>query len=290
MVDPALAGTNVEPSSLVFQVHPLQLSRWLELAWTFSSSGKIQWATLTPETPFLGDPHIVDTLAVPNQPEHLLTTDLASGLASAGVPPFNPALYRLGLALGESLPLGIPWDHLIYALLIENTGVYEILAEVLRRYVLGETLEVPSLETEQWLRGTEELFFRGPPLFHIFGLTSDLRPDMRIVRRNAYWRMFGMDLAHPLPPTYPAPAGGEPPWKRDVGVANVRFRELFVEFLREVWIGMENLNNSSGAKPTDDAYISELSKKLRDLLALRRRNGMLAREEFVHVCTLSWFH
>jgi hypothetical protein len=290
MVDPALTGTNVEPSSLVFQVHPLQLSRWLELAWTFSSSGKIQWATLTAETPFLGDPHIVDTLAVPNQPDHLLTTDLASGLASTGVPPFNPALYRLGSALGESLPLGIPWDHLIYALLIENTGVYEILAEVLRRYVLGETLEVPSLETEQWLRGTEELFFRGAPLFHIFGLTSDLRPDMRIVRRNAYWRMFGMDLAHPLPPTYPAPVGGEPPWKRDVGVANVRFRELFVEFLREVWIGMENLNNSSGAKPTDDAYISELSKKLRDLLAMRRRNGMLAREEFVHVCTLSWFH
>jgi hypothetical protein len=91
------------------------------------------------------------------------------------------------------------------------------------------------------------------------------------------------------PPTA-APAGGELPWKRDVGVANLRFRELFVEFLREVWIGVENITNSSGAKPTDDAYISELSQKLRDLLAMRRRNGMLAREEFVHVTTLSWFH
>jgi hypothetical protein len=291
IVDPTLTNPTVEPSSQVFQIHPLQLSRWLELAWTFSKSGTIQWATLTPETPFLGDPNIVDTLALPDTPAPLLTTNLASGIASTGVPPpFNPALYHFPPALGQGVTLGIPWDHLIYALLIENTGVYEILAEVLRRYVLGETLEVPSLETEQWLRGTEELFFRNPPLFHIFGLVSDLRPDMRIIRRNGYWRMFGMDLAHPLPPTYPAPVGGELPWKRDVGVANLRFRELFVEFLREVWIGMENLTNSSGAKPTDDAYISELSRQLRDLLSMRRRNGMLAREEFVHVTTLSWFH
>jgi hypothetical protein len=292
IVDPSLTNSASEPSSQVFQIHPLQLSRWLELAWTFSKSGTIQWATLTPETPFLGDPKIVDALALPNTPDPLLTSDLASGITSTGVPPFNPALYDSPPpdALGQNVTLGIPWDHLIYAMLIENTGVYEILAEVIRRYVQGETLEVPGLETEQWLRGTEELFFRNPPLFHILGLTSDLRPDMRIIRRNAYWRMFGMDLAHPLPPTYPQPVGGELPWKRDVGVANLRFRELFVEFLREVWIGMENLTNSSGAKPTDDAYISELSRQLRDLLAMRRRNGMLAREEFVHVTTLSWFH
>jgi hypothetical protein len=290
IADPNLTNLTAEPSSLVFQIHPLQLSRWLELAWTFSRSGTIGWATLTPQTPFLGDPHIVDSLAIPDSPDQLLTTGLASGLASAEVPSFNPAFYQLGPALGQSVSLGVPWDHLIYAMLIENTGVYEILAEVLRRYVLGETLEVPGLETEQWLRSTEELFFRDPPLFHIFGLTSQLRPDMRIIRRNAYWRLFGMDLAHPLPPTYPAPAAGELPWKRDVGVANLRFRELFVEFLREVWIGMENVSNSSGAKPTDDAYISELSRQLRDLLSMRRRNGMLAREEFVHVTTLSWFH
>jgi hypothetical protein len=292
IVDPTLANTAAEPSSDVFRIHPLQLSRWLELAWTFAELGKIGWATLNPQVPFLGDPGIVDALALPDAPQPLLTTQLASGITSTGVtpPPYNPHLYNSPPALGQNIPLGIPWDHLIYALLIENTGVYEILAEVLRRYVIGETLEVPSLETEQWLRGTEELFFRNPPLFHIFGITSDLRPDMRIGRRNAYWRMFGMDLAHPLPPTYPAPVSGELPWKRDVGVANLRFRELFVEFLREVWIGMENLTNSSGAKPTDDAYISVLSQQLRDLLAMRRRRGMLAREEFVHVTTLSWFH
>ena len=59
--------------------------------------------------------------------------------------------------------------------------MYEILAEVTRRYVVGETLEPPSLETQQWLRATEELFFRDPPLYHITGITSQFRPDSRIV-------------------------------------------------------------------------------------------------------------
>src|SRR5262249_51207651 len=118
---------------------------------TFSRSGTIQWASLTPETPFLGDPRIVDALALPNTPDPLLTSDLASGITSPSVPPFNPAFYDRTPpdALGQNVTLGVPWDHLIYAMLMENTGVFEILAEVVGRYVLGEPLEVPSLKTEQ---------------------------------------------------------------------------------------------------------------------------------------------
>ena len=107
---------------------------------------------------------------------------------------------------------------------------------------------------------------------------------MRVTRRNAYWRLLGMDLSHPLP------AGGDQLWKRDVGVANLRFHELWVEFLRAVWTAIENAKNTSGPNPTDDAYVLEVSPYLRDLLQMRRRGGNLAREEFVHVSTLSWFH
>jgi hypothetical protein len=93
-----------------------------------------------------------------------------------------------------------------------------------------------------------------------------------------------MDLAHPLQ------TGGDQLWKRDVGVSNVRFHELWVDFLRAVWTGIENAKNSSGPNPTDDAYVLEVSQYLRDLLQMRRRGGNLAREEFIHVATLSWFH
>jgi hypothetical protein len=295
--DPALANPNAQLSEQVFLIHPLQLSRWLEQAWSFGGNVNA-WASLPNQRPYLGDSGIVaslqlpDTLNTPDTPESLLNELLRSGISedvtkyAEGV---NPLAFYRSPAAGQSLPSGMPWEHLIYALLIENTGVFEILAEVVRRYAVGETLEEPSLETQRWLRATEELFFRDPPLFHILGVTSQLRPDMRIARRNAYWRLFGMDCAHPLPPQVAAP-GSDQVWKRDVGTANVRFHEIFVQLLQQVWVGIENVSNTSGSNPTDPAYIAQLCKILRDMFDMRRRKGQLAREEFVHVTTMSWFH
>ena len=37
-----------------------------------------------------------------------------------------------------------------------------------------------------WVRTTEELFFRDPPLYSIAGITSEARPLSRVTRRNAY--------------------------------------------------------------------------------------------------------
>ena len=146
----------------------------------------------------------------------------------------------------------------MYAYLIEATGIFEILGEVVRRYVVGETLPTPSMDTLVWVRSTEELFFRDPPLFGIGGLTSQLRPEARINRRNAYWRMFGLDLPHPIG------MGIEgQPWKRDVGeTANERFLELWNELLRQVWLGIEHERNTSGANPTDASYIGYLCQAI----------------------------
>jgi hypothetical protein len=88
----------------------------------------------------------------------------------------------------------------------------------------------------------------------------------------------------------PARSGAAAPWKRDVGAANERFHEIFVQLLQQVWVGIENVNNSSGSNPTDASYIGQLSQILRDMFDMRRRNGQLAREEFVHVSTMAWFH
>jgi hypothetical protein len=274
-------------SSRVFQVHPYQLSQWLEGAWSWSKT-VAQW--LPNQQPYLGNPGIIAALELPDSPDPVLSHDfLRSGIPTRPGAPlhrFDP--YP---APGEliSSPVGLPWDHAIYSLIIESTGVYEILAEVTRRYAIGETLEPPTLETEQWLRSTEELFFRQPPLFHITGIASQFRPDMRVTRRNLYWRLLGMDLPHPLQPGHPA-GTGEQPWKQDVGVANVRFHELWIELLRQVWVGYENATNTSGPNPTDPGYILEICKYLREMLTMRRLYGQLAREEFVAVSQLSWFH
>jgi hypothetical protein len=266
----------------VFLIHPLQLSRWLDEAWQATALVPPLPIGSTPtRPPSIGSTAIVDALDLPKQlpPASLLP----SGIDTADVDAYED---RKVQAFGT----GLLWHHLVYAYLVESTGALEILAEVVRRLVVGETLGQLSPESVKWTRATEELFFRDPPLFSIAGVTSELRPQARVNRRNAYWRMFGLDLPHPVPARWASPAT-DTPWKSDVGAGvNTDFRAKWSELLRQVWLGLENFTNSSGAKPTDPAYIATLCRAIADMFVDRRRGGLLAREEFSYVTALSWFH
>lgn len=281
---PAGADPLATAAATVFAAHPIQLSRWLEEMW--ARGGVTQWPVFGgPASTAVGDTNVIQRLQLPDS--NLRNDTLRSGLGHPPVPPTIPPVFAPQPAIGVSASPPPPWDHLIYAYLIESTGVVEIFAEVVRRYVVGETLEAPTVDTLAWVRATEELFFRDPPLFHIGGLTSQLRPDARTNRRNWYWRMFGVDLPYPLPGAAP----DAQPWKRDAGaVANTRFLELWTELLRQVWMGIENDRNQVGSNPTDKSYVAYLCQTLGEMLRLRRRGGMLAREEFTAVTLLSWFH
>jgi hypothetical protein len=193
-------------------------------------------------------------------------------------------------AINRACP--VLWDHLIYAYMIENTRIYEIFRRVIREFLHGEKLGVPgtivvtgieTAESLRWLRTTEELFYRDPPPFFVTTITSHVRMDMQATGRNAYQRMFGMDLNHGTDDNKPYP------YIR-ADAANATFVSTFEELLREVWIGMENVRNTSGANPTDDAKIADLAERLHDMLRSRREAGNLSREEFDFVSMMSWFH
>lgn len=174
-------------------------------------------------------------------------------------------------------------DHLIYAYMIENTGIERIFRKVLYEYLHGERLETPSEESQRWLRTTEELFYRDTPPFFAFQLTSYIRPDIRATRRNAYYRMFGMDLNHGTDDGRPYPY--EKP-----AAANRDFAPTFEAFLREVWRGIINARNTVGPNTTDDAAIANLAGRLSEMLKDRQEKGNLLREAFFFVATMSWFH
>jgi len=262
--------------------HPVLLDRFVEAAWAGARFAPQLPVGFAPATPFLGEDGIIDALGLP-------------GLVPGAVLP--PSAIFLPEADGSSQDpsrpagpgVGLLWDHLIYAYLIESTGALEIFAEVVRRLVAGETLGSLSIEGTRWLRATEELFFRDPPLFSISGVVSEARPYARVTRRNAYWRMFGLDLPHPVPLQRDG-TGGRQEWKEHVGLgANTDFRAKWSELLRQVWFGLVNSANTSGANPTDPSYVSFLCTTLRDMLNNRRRGGLLAREEFVYITVMSWF-
>jgi hypothetical protein len=246
---PAL-GAGQAGADAVFALHPMQHSRFLEEVWANRTG---------PPPPPPASPSLLEV------PATLGAQEGTSNIANAPIAP--PVL----------------WDHLIYAYMVENTRAYEVFRRVLEEYAFGERLDVPSDGGQRWLRTTEQLFFRESPPFQIYSLTSWIRPDARAMRRNAYFRMFGMDLTHGTD------AGQPYPYVRATA-ANTEFVPTFEEFLREVWRGIENFNNQSGAKPTDDAAIANLARRLFDMLTVRRANGNLAREELWYVATMSWFH
>lgn len=238
--DPAIGGP------LVFDLHPMQLSRYLEEQWSLLAP-----ANLVPSPSGLGIPGA------------LLSQERTSGITV-------PTAAKL-------------WDHLIYAYMVENTRAYEIFRRVLEEYVYGERLGIPSDASQRWLRTTEQLFYGPESPLQIYEFATSIRPDERANRRNAYFRMFGMDLNHGTDDDRPYP------YVRPTA-SNTEFVGTFEDFLREVWRGVENFTNTSGPRPTDDAAIASLARKLFDMLTVRRRGGNLSREELFHVSAMSWFH
>jgi hypothetical protein len=272
----------------MFRLHPIQLHRYLEEVWAVGGFEPYPVTGTTIENIFLGDPGITDDLALP---DGLVTGQLRSGIPQPPALPLPPPVFPPPRAFYEPIlpPPGIftgvkqPWEHLIYAYLIENTGVVRIFRRVLEMYASGERLEVPSLDSRRWLRSTEELFFRDPPPFHISSITSMARPDLEAARRYAYRELLGIDLNH-------GRADGTPyPYPRDAS-ANTDFVAQWEAFLREVWQGYINRRNSSGENSTDPEAVANIADFLAKMQRVRRQNGNLAREEFFHTAMMSWFH
>jgi hypothetical protein len=234
----------------------VQLHRYLEKAWT--QMGLVQIGTDT-ENVFLGEDENI--VALLSRPAVLLDESFIPGLTNARK----------------------PWEHLIYAYLLENTGMMRIFKRVVELYAAGEQLDVPGPLTRQWLRTSEELLFTNPPPFGIGSLASDIRPDLEATRRNAYWRLLGMDLDHGAP-------GGRPyPYPR-VTASNVDFVPNFESLLAEVWQNYINRVNTSGENASDPEAVANRADILAKSLRVRRLRGNLAREEFFFTAVLSWFH
>jgi len=200
--------------------------------------------------------------------------------------PLGPAHARGALlALGRYAPFGPAaqpaWDHLGYSYVLENTRVVQILRRVVREYRAGEGLGIPSRETQLWIDTTEALLFGAANPMTAWLSTSAIRQDPEAVRRNAYWRLFGLDLAF----------GGEDnraPVYDKATAASTGFVRLFEELLFELWQAISNVRNTSGVNASDNDRIFRITDELRDMLQTRRLSNNLAREELAAATVLGW--
>jgi hypothetical protein len=249
----------------IVELHPSELTVLLEVAW---DAGRV-----------FGPPTL--PLRTPSAPPGL--SGILGPVAAGALLAATPSVPGVSLPTVARQLTRTHWQHLIYAYMIQNTRIIEIFRRVLDAFLHGEKLGTPTPGTELWLRNTEELFFRAAAPFSIRAITSDIRPDLGATQRNAYQRMFGMDLVH-------GAANGQAYPYTKAEVANSEFVATFEELLREVWVGFANQNNASGPNATDDEKILRLVNMLRDMLTARRQGGNLSREEFVSVAMMEWFH
>ena len=173
------------------------------------------------------------------------------------------------------------WDHLGYSYVLENTRAIQIFRRVVRAYRSGESLGIPSVSTQRWLDATEALVFGAANPLSAWLATSAVRQDSEAVRRNAYWRLFGLDLAF----------GGDdnrPPVYDRADAANTSFIRLFEELLNELWRAMSNVRNIAGENQADDDRIFRLTEELAEVLRSRRQIALLAREELAAATVLGW--
>jgi len=180
-------------------------------------------------------------------------------------------------------PPPVAWHHLAYAYMLENTRIVEIFRRVIYEYTHGERLPVLNNATQRWLHVTEQLFFNNTWSYSVRAVTSAIRPDSSAVRRNAYYRLFGMDLNHGTDDGRPYPYSKPE-------VANRDFAMVFETLLAEVWRGYVNRMTFVAENQTDENAINNLIRRLHEMLQSRRTFGTLSREEFDAVALISWLH
>jgi hypothetical protein len=230
--------------------------------------------------------HIAELRAAPSYTiASLIETGWASRARARGLGATPAGPFSLTVGGGQAATTAA-WDHLIYAYLIENTRIYDIFWRVIQEYAAGERLGIATRpETYNWLRTTEELFYSYGIPFLSGSIVSHIRPDPRATRRNAYYRMFGIDLNH-------GAEDGRPYPYEKASIANREFITTFEVLLREVWRAIENATNLVGANPTDVAALANVALRLQYMLNERRGAGAagpnLAREELAAVAALSW--
>jgi hypothetical protein len=174
-----------------------------------------------------------------------------------------------------------PWDHLIYAYVLEATRAVQILERVVREYRRGEALGIPSQATRRWVEATEVLLFGAANPLSAWLSTSNVQPNAEDIRRMAFHRLFGLELPFGRSDNTPAQFHKAP-------AANTGFTALFEELLFELWQAISNLNNKSGVNQSDDDRIFRITEQLRFILTSRRQFDMLRREELSAVTALGW--
>ena len=149
--------------------------------------------------------------------------------------------------------------------------------------MFSEQLETPTPESQLFWRNLEFLIFGDAMPSMLWTTSSRIRRDEIANRMTTYYWMFGLDLSHA------GAIAAQHPYQKPVA-SNRDFIVVFEKLAAEIWRGMVNAKNTSGANDTDATAIATLARRIYDMMSTRRINGNLSREEFRAVAIMSFLH
>lgn len=193
----------------------------------------------------------------------------------------------------------MPPYHMVYAYLVENTRIAQIFEKLLFLYMHDEKLTkitpttIQNRAAFQWIVNTENLFFKNLANNSLRNIVSQVRISADATRRNAYFRMLGMDLAFgDLNTNSPVSF-----YKGEFN--NQPFIVLLEKLLSEIWQAYTNAKNQVGANTTDMFVIIDTARKIQEMLLARRTTETdftnyqywnLSKEEYASVVMMSWLY
>ena len=202
-------------------------------------------------------------------------------------PIFNPPLVNTQAFIKFNTP---PY-HIIFSYLVENTRIAQIFERLIWMYMHDEKLtKTDQARAFTWIMNTEDLFYKDSEPSNQKNILSQIRPISEATRRNAYQRMFGMDLAF-------GDISNNNYQYIKADFANSAFIGLFENFLMEFWQGYVNANNTSGQNTTDHQHLEELARRLQEMLMSRRTTALnfnnyryynLSKEEYSSYIFMFW--
>jgi len=264
---PELGPNTQNRANQLFTLHAKDLIALMEMGWAF---------LMDRNGSNLGDPRFKSNIIPQPEPYFSLSLDVFNA---------NRDLFTIsvsGLNRGNFQGVVIS-PHLIYALLIDQTGCVEIFREAIRKIRTGELEFNPNNQALQYVRNTEMLWFSNPPVDSTFNLFSWIHPDIQTIKNNAFYSMFGF---------VPASVSGQP--APDPGsLPRTAYKNFQADFqkLGEEWhVAFASQNVTAGINLTDNETMQFKCAEIRRNFLAQRNNGFLSLIEYYLDCRYSWFH
>jgi hypothetical protein len=166
------------------------------------------------------------------------------------------------------------WPHLIYAYLIENTGIFEIFQKLSELYRLDSRLPPLKNDSRRFWFMVDSLIFSAPPPMTVLSAGALRGSDEQLERQALYRKVLNLELSN-------SKENAQHYQSRTPGTPTGDLISNIGAFLHETWRGIVQARPGSiGSKDVNYQKIVSSANAIRNQLSTQRERSDLSLAEF----------